>query len=140
MYAAPVVQPRDSDDPTEQAGEEYPNNFNEADEECGASCDPAAKPGRPPMMQTIYSVSFIDEDVHGAPAKPAPEERRDRTPRFCAECGSPLPEGANFCPNCGVNVRKGRKEPEFVCVYAAPGMFKQKGRGKNGSGPKTEEV
>lgn len=25
-------------------------------------------------------------------------------PKFCKECGSPLKEGARFCPNCGTQI------------------------------------
>jgi class 3 adenylate cyclase/tetratricopeptide (TPR) repeat protein len=33
------------------------------------------------------------------------------TPRFCADCGARLPEGARFCPLCGVGVRGGGAAP-----------------------------
>ncbi len=27
--------------------------------------------------------------------------------RYCAECGTPLNEGAKFCPNCGATIKSG---------------------------------
>ena len=38
-------------------------------------------------------------------------------PHFCIACGSPLPEGARFCPNCGVRIARseideGTRHPE----------------------------
>lgn len=39
--------------------------------------------------------------------------------RFCTNCGTPLPEGADFCPECGARV-SGTRQPGIV-IDAPPG-------------------
>lgn len=42
----------------------------------------------------------------GSQPAPEAEPRPAAKPRFCTECGKPLPENAAFCPECGKKVQK----------------------------------
>lgn len=49
--------------------------------------------------------------------------RKGSGPRFCVECGTPLPEGAKFCPECGTAVAAPAK-PAPAAEDAAPAAAK----------------
>ncbi|MDI9644681.1 MAG: zinc ribbon domain-containing protein [Candidatus Verstraetearchaeota archaeon] len=53
--------------------------------------------------------------------------------RFCRHCGSPLPEGSEFCTKCGKAVSAAQAPPEY-----APAL--KRAKGENGEkGEKTEK-
>lgn len=74
--------------------------------------DPSGKEGSIPRIDTFVQekdfepMPVVDDEsytpsgavlgsMYGDPAK------RADTPRFCAECGSGVSQGAKFCPKCG---------------------------------------
>ena len=47
-----------------------------------------------------YNSEMWDKIRESIPAIPQPAAAKNR-PRFCTDCGHPLPQTGNFCPNCG---------------------------------------
>ena len=57
---------------------------------------------------------FSAFDIVDDGEEPDPLNQRVSGQRFCAHCGNPLPENANFCPGCGEKITSEREESSWV--------------------------
>ena len=56
-------------------------------------------------VAVIYARRRAPQAVTMAAAvRPTPKPGPVSSPNFCAICGTPLPQGANYCPNCGTKI------------------------------------
>lgn len=64
---------------------------------------PMPKSGAMYGEPTLGSVN--SKDVFGVNANVNSTDTTIVQPKFCRKCGSPLPEGVEFCPSCGAKIR-----------------------------------
>lgn len=64
---------------------------------------PMPRPGAMYGEPTLGAVN--SKDVFGVKSNMDTTDTTIVQPKFCRKCGSPLPEGIEFCPSCGAKVR-----------------------------------